>query len=155
MRLLAAIALGLSAGAMLAEQMVLVPYWRSLPPADFLRWFAANEPRLVAFYGPLEIASVALTFLATAVCITRRERGIGRLVLASLLAASVLAVYPMYFQAANARFVAGTIDVAGVVAELGRWQRWQWLRVALGVGAFIAAVAALAPGPAGRRSPPS
>jgi hypothetical protein len=152
MRLLAAIALGLSAGAMLAEQMVLVPYWRSLPPADFLRWFAANEPRLVAFYGPLEIASVALTFLATAVCIARRQRGIGRLVLASLLAASVLAVYPMYFQAANARFAAGTIDIADVAAELGRWQMWQWLRVALGVGAFIAA---LAPGPAGRRSPPS
>ncbi len=34
--LLAVIALGLSAGAMLTEGAVLVPYWRSLPPDSFL-----------------------------------------------------------------------------------------------------------------------
>ena len=33
---LAAVALGLSAGAMLAEGAVMVPYWRSLPPDAFL-----------------------------------------------------------------------------------------------------------------------
>jgi hypothetical protein len=155
---IAAIALGVSAGAMLTEQMVLVPYWQSLPPAEFLRWFAANEPRLVAFYGALEIVSLTITFLATAMCAVRREDGVGRLVLASLLAAGVLAVYPMYFQAVNARFAAGTVDVADVAAELGRWRTWQWLRVALGAGAFIAAlgaVAALARGPEGSRTPPS
>ena len=35
--LAAVIALSLSAGALLMEGAVLVPYWRSLPAADFLR----------------------------------------------------------------------------------------------------------------------
>ena len=42
LRLVAATWLGLSAGAMLAGGALLVPYWRSLPPADFFAWFAAN-----------------------------------------------------------------------------------------------------------------
>jgi hypothetical protein len=148
----AVMALGISAGAMLAEEMVLVPYWQSLPASEFLRWFAANEPRLVAFYGPLEVAAVAFTLLATVTHAVRRRRGTGWLVLASVLVIGVLAVYPMYFQAVNARFVAGAIDASEVATELARWRTWQWLRVSLGVGAFIAAVAALLRAPAERRT---
>jgi hypothetical protein len=135
--------LGISAGAMLAEQMVLVPYWRSLPPADFLRWFAENEPRLVAFYGPLEIAAMTLAVLATLLHALRRRAGIGWLACSMLLAVAVLALYPAYFREVNARFAAGTIDVAQVPAELVRWSAWQWYRIAAGMGAFLTSVAAL------------
>ena len=48
------------------------------------------------------------------------------------------ALFPIYFRAANGRFVAGTIDGAGVAAELARWSSWQWLRVSMGIGALIA-----------------
>jgi hypothetical protein len=67
----------------------------------------------------------------------------------------VLAVYPMYFQTVNARFVAGAIDASEVATELARWRTWQWLRVSLGVGALIAALAALVSVPAERRTRPS
>ena len=139
----AVIALGVSAGAMLAEGAVLVPYWRSLPAGDFLRWFADNEPRLVAFYGPLEIAAAALTLVAAAVYGARSRPGAGWLAVSALLVVGVLALYPIYFRAVNARFVAGTIDGAAVAGELARWSSWQWLRVSMGIGALIAAVAAL------------
>jgi hypothetical protein len=152
---LAVLALGIAAGAMLAEEMVLVPYWQSLPASEFLRWFAANEPRLVAFYGPLEFAAVAFTLVATVTYAVRRRRGTGWLVLSSALVMGVLAVYPMYFQTVNARFVAGAIDASEVATELARWRTWQWLRVSLGVGAFIAALAALLPAAAERRTRPS
>ncbi|MBI3769578.1 MAG: DUF1772 domain-containing protein [Deltaproteobacteria bacterium] len=143
---IAVIALGISAGAMLAEGAVLVPYWRSLPTADFLRWFSDNEPRLVAFYGPLEMAAAAFTVMASALYAFRRRPGAGLLAVSALLVVGVLALYPIYFRAVNASFVAGTIDGAGVAAELARWSVWQWLRVAMGVGALIAAVAAVLDG---------
>ncbi|MFA9472513.1 MAG: hypothetical protein ACERNK_18240, partial [Deltaproteobacteria bacterium] len=55
--------LGLTAGAMLAEAAILVPYWRSLAPADFFDWYAAHASLLVDFYSPLEIASAVVALV--------------------------------------------------------------------------------------------
>jgi hypothetical protein len=139
----AVITLGLSAGAMLAEATLLVPYWRSLPASDFLRWFAENEPRLTAFYGPLEVAAAVLALVAGGACALRRHRGSRPLALAAFLAVGVLAMYPLYFEDVNASFVAGTIDAAAVASELARWSAWQWVRVATGIAAFVVASSAL------------
>ena len=81
--------------------------------------------------------------LATVAYAARRRPGVGLLALSMLLVFGVLALYPIYFRAANGRFVAGTIDAAGVAAELARWSSWQELRVAMGIGALVAAVVAL------------
>jgi hypothetical protein len=141
--LVAATVLGLSAGAMLAEGVVLVPYWRALPPRDFLDWFGANEPRLFAFYGPLEIAGAVLTMVAAGLCAVRRRPGRGLLAVAGALAAAVLVTYALYFGDANASFAAGSIALDDVGSELGRWAAWQWVRIALGAGAFVAALLAV------------
>src|SRR5262245_25378869 len=61
---LAAVGLGLSAGAMLTEGAVLVPWWRSMSPESFLGWYAANAARLFWFFGPLEMASALLAVAA-------------------------------------------------------------------------------------------
>jgi hypothetical protein len=137
-------ALGVCAGAMLAEATLLVPYWRDLPPDDFLRWFAANEPRLTAFYGPLEVAAAVLAIAAAGMAAVRRRSTTRPLAIAALLAVGVLLMYPLYFQEANASFVARTIASAAVPAELARWAAWQWVRVALGAAAFVAATLAVA-----------
>jgi hypothetical protein len=47
-RFLSAASLGIFAGAMLTEGLVLVPYWRSLTPAEFFGWYGANDQRLQA-----------------------------------------------------------------------------------------------------------
>lgn len=135
--------LGLSAGAMLTEAALLVPYWRALAADDFLRWFRENEWRLVAFFGPLEIAGAVLTLIAAGIAAVERRRASRLLSLATLLAVGVLVIYPLYFQDVNASFVAGTIATATVADELARWSSWQWVRVAMGGGAFVAATLAL------------
>jgi hypothetical protein len=138
---LAALALGLAAGAVLAEGAVLVPWWRSLPPESFLTWYTANASRLFWFFGSLEMVSAAL--VVAAALLVRSPL----LVAAALLTVGVLAVFPLYFQAVNASFEAATIAPGDVAAELGRWARWHWLRTAMAIAAFAAAVA----GFAGRR----
>ena len=139
----AVIALGLSAGAMLAEGAVMVPYWRALAPAAFLQWYAENAARLLAFFGPLEAASAVATLAAAVLYRARRRPGGNLLVLAGVLAVGVLVPFPLYFQDVNASFAAGTIPLEQVGGELARWAAWHWLRTAIGMGAFAAAVVAV------------
>lgn len=138
--LLAVVALGLAAGAMLAEGAVLVPYWRSLPPASFLAWYAANASLLLDFFGPLEIASAGLAAAAAALYQYHRRPGGGPLVVSAALALAVLATFPLYFRDVNASFAAGTIAHDRVARELAVWGAWHWIRTAIGVGAFAAAM---------------
>ena len=140
---LAVVATGLSAGAMLMEQMVFVPIWRASPPQDFLRWFRENEPVLVAFFAPLQVGSAALAIAAAALWTATRRPRWPLFLVSALLALAVLAVYPLYFQGVNASFVAGTIATGDVAGELARWSAWQWRRIAIGVGAFVSAVLAI------------
>ena len=60
---LAVVLLGVTAGAMLAEAAILVPYWRSLAPAHCFDWYSANASLLVDLYSPLEIASAVVALV--------------------------------------------------------------------------------------------
>ena len=134
--LLSAVALGVSAGAMLAEGGVLVPWWRSLPPETFLSWYAANASRLFDFFAPLETTSAVLPAVAAAAY--RYQRGSsGRYFAGSaVLALAVLGLFPIYFQQVNASFEARTIALDRVAEELARWAWWHRLRTGIGIAAF-------------------
>jgi len=123
---LAACLLGLLAGAMLVIAIVLVPFWSALPPVELRAWFARHADRTGALMFPL-----------------------GGAALAAGAAAGVVAVTLLVNEPANRRF-AGPVYLsdADVVALLGRWRRWHWLRVALGLVAFGAALRALGGRPA-------
>src|SRR5439155_20350127 len=69
---IAVVTLGLAAGAMLTEGAFLVPYWRALPPRDFLAWYAANADRLVALFGPLEVLAAVATAVAASLSASSR-----------------------------------------------------------------------------------
>lgn len=140
---LATVVLGISAGALVAEGGVLVPFWRSTPPEQFLGWYRKHAALLVGFYGPLEIASVGLT--AGALAATWLQPTVGRapLAVALLLAVGVLVAFPLYFQKVNASFASGSIELARVPDELRRWAHWHWARTTLAVGAFVCALVAL------------
>jgi hypothetical protein len=140
---LAALVLGLSAGAMLTEGAVMVPHWRALPPEEFLRWYGDNASRLLMFFGPLEIAGTVLALAAAVLCRLRRAAGIGLLAAAAVLALAVLVPFPIYFRDVNASFAVASIGSGWVGEELARWAAWHWIRTALGMGAFVAAVLAV------------
>ena len=57
---LAQVALGISAGALLAEAKVLVPFWRGLEPSEFLAWYRKHADLLLRFFGPLEIVAAVV-----------------------------------------------------------------------------------------------
>src|SRR5262245_3680439 len=75
LRFLSAASIGIFAGAMLTEAFVLVPYWRSLPPAQFFSWYEANGWRLQSFFGPLTTVTGLLASATAIVCLWQGHPG--------------------------------------------------------------------------------
>ena len=143
LRVLAVASLGLFVGAMVTEGFVLVPYWRSIPAGEFLAWYAANDRRLVGFFGPLTIAAALLPAAAAAASFLERRPGRAPAFVAAVLIAVVVSMFFLYFQQANASFAAASIPRDGVSAELARWAWWHWVRTAVSVAALSAAFLSL------------
>jgi hypothetical protein len=143
LRYAAAAALGIYAGAMLTEGGVLVPFWRALAPAEFLRWYAANAQRLLAFFGPVTSISGVLALLAAVASFWEGHPGRWWALAAALIALVVIGGYFLYFEQANASFAAATITVEAVPAELARWSAWHNARSVLVVAALAASLLAI------------
>jgi uncharacterized membrane protein len=60
-----------------------------------------------------------------------------------MLMLTVVAMFPLYFKAANAGFSAGGGSPEATVSALTRWASWHWVRTDLSVAALAAAIAAL------------
>jgi hypothetical protein len=135
--------LGVFAGAMLTEAGVLVPYWRALPPAEFFAWYAANDARLLGFFGPLTAVAVLVAIAAAAMAVWTAHPGRRPAVVAAVLSAAALSTFFVYFRAANASFSAGTAELP---AELDRWAAWHWARTVVSCAALAAGFMALKPG---------
>jgi len=98
-KLLSAAAIGLFAGAMLTEGCVLAPYWRSVSPSDFLAWYAANDRRLLGFFGPLTAAAALLALVTGAVAVWARNPGRWPAVVAAGLMVVAVLIFPAYLGA--------------------------------------------------------
>jgi hypothetical protein len=137
---LAAASGGMSAGAMLLIRIVLLPFWRGLPPAEFRRWFASHSGRIRGLMVPLG-ATAAVSAIATAATEAATEHTPPTTsVIAAASAAGVVAVTVTVNEPANEKFVQSDFDDEETTRLLGRWARWHDLRVALGLLGAIAAV---------------
>jgi hypothetical protein len=139
---LAVVVLGVAAGALLAEAVILVPFWQSIEATAFLAWYKLNAARLLRFFGPLEVAALLVPGLATTAAWFHEAPGLVFLGTATALSFLVLISFPLYFRDANANFEQGTIDPDDVPRELRRWGRWHWVRTIAATLAFCASVLA-------------
>ena len=142
-RLAAAAALAVFLGAMLTEGLVLVPYWRSLPAEDFFRWYAANDQRLIGFFGPVTTTMGLLSLAAAAGSVWEGHPRRWAAVIAATLAITAIAMFFLYFEHANSTFSAASLSPTALPAELTRWATWHWTRTALAAAAVIASFRAL------------
>ena len=136
----AVVMLGVFAGAMLTEAMVLVPYWRSLAPAEFFAWYAANDRRLLGYFGPLTALTAIVVVAAAILALATGHPGGANAISAVVLMVPVVASFPLYFKRANERFATASIAPDEVAAELARWSSWHWVRT--GISFVALAVAA-------------
>src|SRR6185436_1421106 len=130
-RFLSAGALGVFAGAMLTEGGVLVPFWRSLTPKDFLAWYRANGQRLQGFFGPVTTITALLAMAAASGSLWEGHPRRWLSLLAAVISLAVVFTFFLYFGKANASFSTGSLGVEKVAPELARWAKWHWWRTGL------------------------
>lgn len=129
-----ALILGLSAGAMWAEAVVLVNYWQAISPADFLLWYHAHHAILVAYYSPLQITATLFAIALPVVLRGANSRWNPTAVATAGFALAVIVLFFVFFKSANAAFLADAADLPARIPEmLQTWSNWQWFRTALGV----------------------
>lgn len=130
--LLAALSLGLLAGALLAEDRLLVPYWRTLPAETFYALHPAYGPLLYRFFAPLTMAAPPAAVLA-AVQVTLQSGFVSPRALSAIAAAtlalSLVAIYLVFFKAANDAFARQAVPAMDLPAALARWAAWHRARV--------------------------
>ena len=136
---LAVTALGVYAGGTLTEGGVLVPWWRGLPPAEFLRWYAANHARITRFFGALTATAAVLAVVDAGVAVAGRDATRGWAVAAAVLMLALVAMFPLCFKTPNERFASGGIAPDDVPAALARWAAWHRLRMVASVVTVVVA----------------
>jgi len=149
LRVAAAGVTGMLTGAMLLIKVVLVPFWRGVPPREFRIWFAEHSGRIRGVMAPLGAAGLGTSLAATAV-----EAGTGgapgRAAVAASASAGVVAITLAVNEPANAKFEQVDFDDDQTRELLRTWARWHDVRVLLGLVAVGAALSTISSPRGGR-----
>lgn len=138
---LSTIGLGLFAGALLTEGMILVPYWRKMDPKAFFRLHGEMGPNLFRYFAPLTVITVLLAMASSAMTLLSPAFSASRFI-AGCCAALTLLIFFIYFKAANQSFADRSLPLDALKSELSRWATWHWIRTAIIVFAFTLSVTA-------------
>ena len=131
------LSLGLLVGSLLTEAMILVPYWRTMTPKEFLRLHGSLGPKLYSYFAPLTIIASVFPILAAITPVINGASIISLSTIPALITLVMLGIYQVYFKGANESFKTGSVGVNGVPEELARWAAWHAIRVCLGLVAFL------------------
>lgn len=137
--LVAAANLGLLAGALLAEDRLLLPYWRTLPADTFYALHPTYGPLLYRFFAPLTMAAPLVAVLAAVQVLLQSGVAAPRslsAIAAATLTCSLVAIYLLFFKAANEAFERKAVPAADLPAALARWASWHRARVLVCLTAF-------------------
>ena len=140
--LFSAVLAGLLTGGMILIEVVLLPFWRGVPPEHFRTWFATYSDRIRTLMLPLGVGAAAVN-AASAVAQSARGPQAGAASVAAAAAAGVVAITITVNEPMNHRFAGEHLTDAETASLLERWARWHHFRVALGVLATLGAASAL------------
>ncbi|WP_108879898.1 hypothetical protein [Anderseniella sp. Alg231-50] len=133
---------GLLAGGMVLIATGLVPYWRSLDPADFTQVFATSLPTVGGTMIALTILGTGSMFVAAGLALWKKLPN--KLWLSAGAAATLIMLIcvPIYFGTANPLLAGGTLTPDAITAELATWQQMHWFRTIVGILGLFCAVRA-------------
>lgn len=141
-KILAVTGSAMFAGVMLAIGVILGGYWKSLPPADFLEWFAQN--------GQFVLRAIPIVVIPTLIGLAGvlwfdwsngTNRGIWFGAAGCIIA--VFALTMAYYVPSNAAFAAKSIPVDQVSSKLDTWLMIHNLRIVLAFAASALGVWAI------------
>ncbi len=131
---------GLLAGGMTLLAAGLVPYWRTLEPAEFTQAFAISLPTVAGTMIVLTILATASMVLAAGLALWKKLPGRVWLTVGAVATVIMLVTVPLYFGAANPLLAGGTLSAEAITAELATWQQMHWFRTIVGILGLFCAV---------------
>jgi hypothetical protein len=134
--------LGLFAGSLMLEGLVLVPFWRTLEPNEFFKLHHQFGQRLFGYFAPLTTVGVILPVLSTLLQPTG-PHALHRWV-AVALALVVLLSFPLFFRKANGEFANRLVGDNELPRALKRWAYAHSARTLVALISFLLSAVALA-----------
>lgn len=132
---------GVFTGAMLVIGLTLGTYWQSLPPSEFLDWFAANG-NLIGNTIPLYVLPTVIGLLGSAWLAGAGSTRTLWLVAFAAIAVLLIITFA-YHLPLNARFAAKAVPVEEVAGALSGWMAFHWARIGLGLVAAVTSAIAI------------
>ena len=130
------------AGTMLAIGVILGGYWMSLPPAEFLDWFAQHG-ELVKRAIPWVVIPTVIGLIGALWHDWRRPAARGLWLAASACILAVLGFTMGYFVPHNAAFASKTVPLDQVGTQLDAWLLMHNIRIGLALAASALGIAAI------------
>ncbi len=136
--------LGVLAGSLCTEAMLLVPYWRTLKMSQFYALHQDFGPRLFRYFGPLTGVATLLPIMSAARGFLGAAEHDPIAWLAAALVVAVTLTFPIYFKNANQAFADRKLNETELTRELARWAGVHNFRTVLALLGFAASVLHLA-----------
>jgi hypothetical protein len=133
--------LGLFAGSLMLEGLVLVPFWRTLEPNEFFKLHHQFGQRLFRYFAPITTVGAILPLVSTLLRPTGTH-ALHRWV-AALLGLVVLLSFPLFFRNANAEFAKRLVSDDELPQALQRWASVHAARTVVALIAFLLSAVAL------------
>lgn len=135
--LISTFSLGVFLGTQLAEAVLVVPYWKNMPPQVFFEFYKEYGGKLHEFYAPLTIFSTLLPLATLGYCLVARHKVDWLLWLMVTFSILFFSTFFLYFKEANLSFTERTITDEALPQELMKWAKWHWARVVCELIAFV------------------
>ena len=118
-------------GAQVTEAVLLVPYWKSLPPTAFYTYYDQFGHTIGQFYTVLTIIAALLPVLLALYCSLIKSNAFKFALISSFFAALFIASFYVYFKAANQLFFEDALSPNLLKEELIIWGYWHWGRIGI------------------------
>ena len=129
---IAALFLGLLAGSLLLEGLVLVPFFKKLKPEEFFSFHPIFGQQLFRYFAPLTSLAVFVPIISaiwlggTNICLDISAT-------ASLI---VVLFFPFYFKSANEAFSNRLVSAKELPNRLAQWGKIHTIRTVVAMAAF-------------------
>lgn len=134
---------GTLCGAMSLIGASLVPYCKSIPPKEFHLWFAAHGNFLGNFMIPLTGITTIVAVIALLANSTKKHKARVPAAIAALGVLLIVAVYLIFNAPINEQLMqTAALTDDQIKTLLSQWSGYHWVRVTLGIGAFVASLVA-------------
>ena len=123
-------------GSMVLIALVLVPFWESIKPQEFLNWFSIYGSNIGNLMIPLGPGVLILALLS----LFQDKKNKNLWIVTIILTLANILYFPFYFLPTNTSFAEHTIPITDVSNELSNWLNYHWQRIFFAIGALITSI---------------